>query len=188
MSNKLNSTTENSEKYIEPKIDEDSSVINDNETDDITDSSGDESQENDDLNENEDDETTIVSEHNEEKENEVCIYENNIVNKNDDIEEESGQDYEDLVEDDNNKNDDIITDPEERITKPFLYNYERVRLLSDRTKQLMMGAKPMIKNTEHMSSHEIALLELEKNMIPMFIQRPLPNGKKERWYIKELQH
>jgi DNA-directed RNA polymerase subunit K/omega len=77
--------------------------------------------------------------------------------------------------------------PEDRITKPRMTKYERVRIIGDRTKQISGGAKPLIKNVEHLSAKEIALLELEHNMIPLIIERPLPNGQKERWYVSELK-
>ena len=47
--------------------------------------------------------------------------------------------------------------PNERITKPVLFKYERVRLIGDRAKQLSLGAKPMIKNAKHLSSKTIFL-------------------------------
>jgi len=90
--------------------------------------------------------------------------------------------------------DDIVTETSDiiptnqRRSKPFLFKYERVRLLGDRTQQITLGAKPMIKNTENLTPKQIAELELQNNVIPLIIQRSLPNGKKERWYIKELQH
>ena len=76
----------------------------------------------------------------------------------------------------------------QRITKAILTKYERVRILGDRIQQLTLGAKPMIKNTGHLSVKEIAFLELTENKIPLIILRPLPNGKKEQWYIHELKH
>lgn len=82
-----------------------------------------------------------------------------------------------------------ILPPDARITKPFLFKYERVRIIGDRTQQLTLGAKPMIKNIdERLTQKEIAELELENNVIPLIIERPLPNGKKERWYTSELKH
>jgi len=75
---------------------------------------------------------------------------------------------------------------EKRITKPFLTKYERVRIIGERTKQLSLGAKPMIKDTKNLTSHEIALLELENNVMPFIIERPLPNGFKETWHLNEL--
>ena len=103
----------------------------------------------------------------------------------DDDEEEEVEEAE--VFDDDNKVFDEIVKPEERVTKPFLSKFERVRLLGDRAKQLSLGAKPMLKNTELLNPKEIARLELEKKVIPLIIERTLPNGKKERWYIHELQ-
>lgn len=81
-----------------------------------------------------------------------------------------------------------IIPSDQRRTKPILFKYERVRLLGDRAQQLTLGAKPMIKNVEGLTPKEIAELEIAQNVIPLIIQRPLPNGKKERWYIKELKH
>ena len=77
---------------------------------------------------------------------------------------------------------------DERITKPIMTKYERVRLLGIRTRQLALGAKPMIKNSESLSSKEIAELELENNIIPLIIIRPLPNGRKEYWKVSELSY
>lgn len=92
--------------------------------------------------------------------------------------------------------DDVITEkpdikivpPEKRITKPFMTKYERVRLTCDRAKQLSDGAKPLVKNIKGLSSLEIAKLELEHNIMPLILERPLPNGFKEIWHIRELQH
>jgi len=53
--------------------------------------------------------------------------------------------------------DDVITiNKVGRIGKPFLFKYEKVRLLSDRSRQLAQGAKPMIKNTTGLSDKEIS--------------------------------
>ena len=91
------------------------------------------------------------------------------------------------VYDDDNLNFNEIVKPDERITKPFMTIFERVRLLGDRAKQLSLGAKPMIKGLETMNPKEIAKLELEKGVLPLIIERTLPNGRKERWYVNELQ-
>jgi DNA-directed RNA polymerase subunit K/omega len=68
-----------------------------------------------------------------------------------------------------------------------LFKYEKVRLLSTRAKQLSGGAKPMIKDTTGLSSKEIALLELKNKMIPLIIERPIPNIGIERWKLSELE-
>jgi DNA-directed RNA polymerase subunit K/omega len=84
-------------------------------------------------------------------------------------------------------NDDFKLTKTARLSKPVLFKYEKVRLLSTRAKQLANGAKPMIKNTENLSSKEIALLELKNKLIPMIIERPIPNSGVERWKLSELE-
>ena len=74
-----------------------------------------------------------------------------------------------------------------KLTKPILTKYEFVRLLCDRTKQLAQGAKPMLKNIEDLSSKEIAKLELKNKIIPLIIERPVPNSNAERWKLSELE-
>ena len=74
---------------------------------------------------------------------------------------------------------------DERITMPKLSKYERVRILGVRAKQITMGAKVLIKNPNKSSAIEIA--ELEHNMIPFIIKRPLPNNKYELWKLSELE-
>lgn len=114
--------------------------------------------------------------------NEKCIY--NFAE-----DEEDEVDVEFVFDDDEDeKQDKNIVPKDKRVTKPILLKYERVRLLGDRTQQLALGAKPMIKNIKGLSSKEIAELELKNNVIPLILERPLPNGKKERWYIRELEH
>lgn len=73
-----------------------------------------------------------------------------------------------------------------RVSKPVLTKYEFVRLLTDRTKQLAQGAKQMLKNTQELSSKEIAKLEIKEGVIPLIIERPIPNSKSERWKVSEL--
>jgi DNA-directed RNA polymerase subunit K/omega len=77
--------------------------------------------------------------------------------------------------------------PNIKLSKPILTKYEFVRLLTDRTKQLAQGAKPMLKNVENMSSKEIAKLELKNKIIPLIIERPIPNSNSERWKLSELE-
>jgi DNA-directed RNA polymerase subunit K/omega len=74
----------------------------------------------------------------------------------------------------------------DRISTNRLTKYEMVRILGERTKQLTMGAKPLIKNYELLSYEKIAIEELKLNMIPFKIKRPLPNGHYEIWYLDEL--
>ena len=76
--------------------------------------------------------------------------------------------------------------PSERISASKLTKYEMVRILGERTKQLTMGAKPLIKNYQTLPYDRIAEEELKLNMIPFKIRRPLPNGKFELWFLEEL--
>lgn len=84
------------------------------------------------------------------------------------------------------KDDEITITKNGRVGKPILFKYEMVRLLSDRSRQLAEGAKPMIKNTTGLSHKEIALLELKNKIIPLIIERPIPNSGTERWRLSEL--
>jgi DNA-directed RNA polymerase subunit K/omega len=74
----------------------------------------------------------------------------------------------------------------DRISANRLTKYEMVRILGERTKQLTMGAKPLIKNYEGLNYDKIAEEELKLNMIPYKIKRSLPNGKYEIWSLDEL--
>jgi DNA-directed RNA polymerase subunit K/omega len=75
---------------------------------------------------------------------------------------------------------------ENRISANRLTKYEMVRILGERTKQLKMGAKPLIKNYQDLSYEKIAEEELKVNMIPFKIKRQLPSGKYEIWLLNEL--
>jgi DNA-directed RNA polymerase subunit K/omega len=75
---------------------------------------------------------------------------------------------------------------ENRISANRLTKYEMVRILGERTKQLTMGAKPLIKNYQSLSYDRVAEEELKLNMIPYKIKRPLPNGQFEIWTLDEL--
>lgn len=120
----------------------------------------------------------------------TCFYKKPKEGSNESSEEEEEEEpvFEFDDEEDLAKISDTNLSPNLRITKPILTKYERVRLLSDRTTQLTRGAKPMIKNTIGLTSKRIAELELEHDVMPLKIRRPLPNGKYEIWYTKELKH
>ena len=81
-----------------------------------------------------------------------------------------------------------ITDPELRVSKNKMTRYEFVRIIGERTKQLKMGAKPLIvqsKKSEEFTYSEIALEELKLNMCPFKIRRPFKDHY-ELWSIEEL--
>lgn len=109
--------------------------------------------------------------------------------------DEIGCVYDEIEEDFNLYNDndiDMVAETNEfvpkesRISAGRLTKYEMVRILGERTKQLTMGAKPMIKNYKELPYDKIAEEEFKRNMIPYKIKRPLPNGKYEIWTLDEL--
>lgn len=77
----------------------------------------------------------------------------------------------------------------DRITKNKLTMYEFVRLIGERTKQLTMGAKPLIKiskDSNELEYKELAIEELKYDMTPFKIKR-FVNGKYELWELNELK-
>ena len=82
----------------------------------------------------------------------------------------------------------IVIDNDKRISKNRLTYYEFVRIIGERTKQLTMGAKPLIKinpKSSELTYKEIAIEELKNKMIPFKIKRPVKNHY-EIWSIDEL--
>ena len=80
-----------------------------------------------------------------------------------------------------------VVKPENRITRPVLTKYERVRIYAERYNQLMNGAKPMIIPAKSMTEKDIAQQELMHKVIPFIIIRTLPNGDIEHWKLSELE-
>ena len=118
---------------------------------------------------------------------------NNISNNESDTESNDDSKNEllntNIFLEDDNKNKSIEIKSENRITKPKLTKYEKVRILGERNKQLVMGAKPLVKvNDTTLTSYDITLLEYNNNMIPFKIKRPLPNGTYEVWKFSELEN
>ena len=139
---------------------------------------------NDELEENEEDDEvkTIVSE------NEVDDDDKETLDTNNKCYSKYAKDKDDDFDlDEYFKDDDIVITKIGRVAKPILFKYEKVRLLSDRSRQLAEGAKPMAKNTVGLSHKEIALLELKNKTIPLIIERPIPNAGSERWRLSELE-
>ena len=79
----------------------------------------------------------------------------------------------------------IITNIDDKISKPILFNYEYVKLLAIRAKQLSLGAKPMIKNYRGLTPKLIAHHEIKNKVIPLIILRPFFGNIKEQWKITE---
>lgn len=109
----------------------------------------------------------------------------------DDSDEELDDNFElyDLTENDFKQEQGDVVSKEARITKPFLNKYEKTRVLSTRTRQIALGAKPLIKinSSKKMTPYEIAKLELKEKMTPLIIKRVLPSGKTELFTINELE-
>ena len=81
----------------------------------------------------------------------------------------------------------IIVDPLHK-TMPILTKFERARILGLRAKQLANGADPFIKISGNLiQNHIIAEMELEQNVLPFIVCRPLPNGRKEYWKLQDLE-
>ncbi len=73
------------------------------------------------------------------------------------------------------------------ITRPFMTNYEKTKVIGLRARQIEEGAKPYIKVPEGMTeSHLIAQEELKQKKIPFIIKRRLPDGSFEYWRIVDL--
>lgn len=74
----------------------------------------------------------------------------------------------------------------ERSTDNFLTEYEKIRILGIRTKQIIMGSKPMVKYNQILNPFELAKFELKNKSTPLIIKRVLPNNKFELWKLNEL--
>ena len=135
---------------------------------------------------NEDSETEIETEINEEGINEEGINEG----IKEDIDEEVNEEdiNEEINPGDNKK---VIVSKENRISDGFISEYEYVRVLSIRSKQIMLGGKIMLNNGEElrkrMSPREIAEMEIKGKCCPLIIVREMCNGTIERWSVNELE-
>jgi len=73
----------------------------------------------------------------------------------------------------------------DRISKPYLYHYEEVKIISERSKQLLMGMPSLIK--EENDVEKIAKEELRLKILPYKIKRIIPGNIVEYWRIDELE-
>uniref|UniRef100_A0A6C0H776 DNA-directed RNA polymerase n=1 Tax=viral metagenome TaxID=1070528 RepID=A0A6C0H776_9ZZZZ len=140
------------------------------------------------YNEDEDDDE---NENENENENDEYVdeYDNDNDNDNDNdynnIEDNDNINYIDNEDIKNKINHEYLTG-EDRISINRLTKYEMVRIIGERKKQLIMGAKPMIKNYKELSYDKIIEEEILLNLIPFKIRRPV-NNKYEIWTIEELE-
>ena len=134
---------------------------------------------------NEDSEMEIETEINEEGINEGI----NEGIKEDIDEEVNEEDINEGVNKGDNKK--VIVSKENRISDGFISEYEYVRVLSIRSKQIMLGGKIMLNNGEELrkrlSPREIAEMEIKGKCCPLIIVREMCNGTVERWSVNELE-
>ena len=136
---------------------------------------------------NEDSEMEIETEINEEGINEEGI--NEGIKEDIDEEEINEEDIDEEINPGDNKK--VIVNKENRISDGFISEYEYVRVLSIRSKQIMLGGKIMLKNGEELrkrlSPREIAEMEIKGKCCPLIIVREMCNGTIERWSVNELE-
>ncbi len=82
---------------------------------------------------------------------------------------------------------DNITPKDERKGSPFLTKYEKAKVLGVRAAQLGKNAPCMVDPRGAHNVLEIAKMELAAGVLPLVLQRHLPNGKIEEWPVSELQ-
>jgi DNA-directed RNA polymerase subunit K/omega len=73
------------------------------------------------------------------------------------------------------------------MSQPFLSVYERTKILGFRANQLAQGARSYLKPVPEYITNtlEIAKLELNQNLLPFIVKRPIPNGTFEYWRLSD---
>ena len=113
------------------------------------------------------------------EESDDCLVNSMVEEDNDFFQNDTDSNFDDNIEI-------KVLQKEDRITKNLLTNYELVRILGERQKQLTLGAKPLIKNYGDLSYEEISILELKNKMLPYKIRRKI-NNNYEIWDVDELK-
>ena len=126
---------------------------------------------------------------NSEDETETNEIETNETEINEDNGEDINEGINEEVNEGNNKK--VIVNKEDRISDGFISEYEYVRVLSIRSKQIMLGGKIMLNNGEELrkrlTPREIAEMEIKSKCCPLIIVREMCNGSVERWSVNELE-
>lgn len=145
-----------------------------------------------DIETSEDNETEIETEINED--NREDINEDSETEIESEINEEDGEgiNEEDINEGINKGvNKKVIVNKEDRISDGFMSEYEYVKVLSIRSKQIMLGGKIMINRGEElrkkMNPRMIAEMEIREKCCPLIIVREMCNGMVEKWSVNELE-
>jgi len=73
-------------------------------------------------------------------------------------------------------------------TSNRMTRFEYTMLIAVRAIQISMGSLPLIPYKEEgiYEPREIAERELQERVIPLVIQRNLPDGSKEIWHVKDM--
>lgn len=79
-----------------------------------------------------------------------------------------------------------MIDDGDKITDPYMTDFEFARLIGCRDLQLKNGDEPRIDPEDEINTLEIARRELYELVIPLVIQRTLPDGRSELWKVSEL--
>ncbi len=156
------------------------SKVNNEDLDDMSETIDDTIDDEDNFEENDEFEINSDNEIEETETYDGCVLDKLIQEEIDDIDNDDNSEIEEKPHDEK------LLKGNNRISSNKLTKYEMVRILGERTNQLTMGAKPLIKNYEGLNYDKIAEEELKLNMIPYKIKRPLPNGKYEIWTLDEL--
>lgn len=75
-----------------------------------------------------------------------------------------------------------------RIGPKKLTRFERARVIGARSLQIAMGAPTLLDFPQAKSPIDIAIMELEENILPMSIRRKLPDGYYENIAVSTLQN
>jgi DNA-directed RNA polymerase subunit K/omega len=116
-----------------------------------------------------------------------CLYKFTKKKREDDDEDDDFEFPEDDHFDDDNDVKTQTVPNDQRQTKPVLTIFERANALGVRARQLSLGAKSMLKGATGMDPKTVAKLELKAGVMPFFVERTLPGGKREKWKISELK-
>jgi DNA-directed RNA polymerase subunit K/omega len=75
---------------------------------------------------------------------------------------------------------------DDKLTDAVLTPYEYARLLSCRSKQIANGYPLEVKWDEPFDPIKIAKYEIEQRVVPLYIERKLPDGRIEVWSLKDM--
>jgi DNA-directed RNA polymerase subunit K/omega len=75
---------------------------------------------------------------------------------------------------------------DDKVTDPVLNQYEYARLLSCRSKQLSLGFSYEVEWNEPFDPIKIARHEIEQRVVPLFIERKIPDASEPNGYRIEI--